>query len=141
MISVIPKVGLATAALLAALVLSFATKAEDRKLTGKEIHATFAGTAADGYDLDDNIRYKVEFGKNGSLRLMYNYHSPRPIKLDGNWWIEGDHWCRKIRFSPRVSRPEPTKCQTVIEQDGAYIFIDPDGTRVSRIYAKDIKKR
>lgn len=131
-----------TAMLLAASALSFAAIAEERKLTGQEIRETFAGTASDGYDLDDRIRYKVEIRKDGSLRLIYNYYSPQPIELKGNWTVEGDHWCRAVRASPRFKSPgSPKKCQTVIEEDGAYIFIDPNGTRVSRIYARDIRKR
>lgn len=127
--------------LFAALFLNLAAEAAAGELTGMEIREIFAGTAANGYDLDDKARYKLEIAKNGSLRVHYNIDSPRPIILKGNWWIEGDLWCRTIRPSPRVKRPGSTKCQTVIVENGAYIFVDADGTRVSRIYARDIKKR
>lgn len=111
------------------------------KLAGEKIQEIFAGTVSVGYDLDDKVGFTAEIAKDGALRIEYKSTSLRPLELAGKWWVENNLWCRTIRRPPPETAPLSTKCQTVIKENEAYIFIDANGARVSRISASDISRR
>jgi hypothetical protein len=123
---------------LAGLLMSVSATAQERTLSGDEIRETFSGTVAYGHHFKNNVRMKIEIRNNGKIYMIYSYDLPRPYRIRGKWDIEDDSWCRKM--SPPATNTD-RKCQKIIEDNGAYYFVDEDGYRSSRIFKKDIKKR
>jgi hypothetical protein len=102
-----------------------------RALNGEEINTLISGREGEGVTVLHGLKFTMRFMASGRLmvRIIESKTALNPGNYGGEWWIEGDRYCRK--YDKVLSGR--TECFYVIKEENGIAWYTEDGAFNDRI--------